>query len=464
MQVRVSSQSYLFSNVMVLARCKHFKVLISFQIRPSLGFLLLFSLSLPYIVLHHISLKSQGCQIKGMSPKIYDIIKTRNLPKNENEHHGYRRMKNCHSGSYISIPRKKNVRSSPQGEKFAQDMEKKFGASYMDFQFPDQASKTADFGYISFPCDFKCTSAAQKNDTRIILSSMVTADSFRPKLIEYFLDYYIKIAVNPRNILLTVQVSFRTDAVQLSQLLQRLMSKGVYYDIFYGDWSSEALMYHQAHKLLHCSGRHDWIIVADSDEFHEYPGGNVELFLRKMDMKGINVVNGVFLDRVSTNGKLLELSSSISLFKRFPLGCRLHLNFDLGTPKKVMAFKGFLRINRGHHRLALCWFWERRGYLHLTPWQSCPPDKVDTIKPFKNRLNVHHFKWIDGQFEATKHKAEVWKGTRTGKSYSNVLKHLELCNGICVSSPDVKCKNSSSLLSLPMSKKRRYESLQYVHS
>ena len=379
-----------------------------------------------------------------MSIEIYDIIKSR---KNDSSHHGYKLIKNCDLNFYSSIPEQRNVQLSPRAEKFAQDMEEKFGTSYMDFQFPDQAFQRIDFGYISFPCHFDCTSEAQKNETRILLSSMVTADSFRPKLIEYFLDYYIRIGLKPRNILLTVQVSYRTDPVQLFQLLQKLSSKGVYYDIFYGEWSSEALMYHQGHKLLYCSLRHDWIIVADSDEFHEYPGGNVEHFLRKMDKNGVNAVNGVFLDRVSSDGKLLQLSSSIPLFKRFPLGCRLHLNFDLGTPKKVMAFKGFLRINRGHHRLALCWFWERRGYLHITPWRSCPPDKIDVIKLFKIKLNVHHFKWIDGQLEATKHKAEVWKGTKTGRSYSNVLHYLKLCNGICVSSPGFKCKKASALTS-----------------
>ena len=127
-------------------------------------------------------------------------------------------------------------------------MKEKFGTSYMDFQFPDEAFLKVDFGYVSFPCDFDCTSNAQKNETRILLSSMVTADSFRPKLIEYFLDHYIKIAVRPRNILLTVQVSYKTDPEQLLQLLQKLSAKGVYYDIFYGEWSSETLMYHQAHK------------------------------------------------------------------------------------------------------------------------------------------------------------------------------------------------------------------------
>ena len=218
-----------------------------------------------------------------------------------------------------------------------------------------------------------------------------------------------------------------------------LQSKDVYFDIFLGKWSSEALMYHQAHKLLYCTTEKDWIVIADSDEFHEYPKHNVSNFLSRIDAQGYNLVNGIFLDRVSSTGALLELHDDENIFKKFELGCRFHRLFHLGTPKKVLAFKGYLRINRGHHRLALCWFWVRRNYLHLTPWSECPPKKHVEIKPFEKRLNVHHFKWLKGQYNATLHKANVWKGSSVEKSYRTVLKHLDECVGICIPNPKLKC-------------------------
>jgi len=276
---------------------------------------------------------------------------------------------------------------------------------------------------------------------------MLTVDGFRPRLLANFIAHYLAIGVFSQNMLFTVQITEATKFEHLDNLMSFLRDKGVYFDIFLGKWSSEALMYHQAHKLLYCTTKEDWILIADSDEFHEYPDHNVTSFLSRIDAQGYNLVNGIFLDRVSPNGALLELQDNENIFKKFELGCRFHRLFHLGTPKKVMAFKGFLRINRGHHRLALCWFWVRRNYLHLTPWTTCPPKKHIDIKPFEKRLNVHHFKWMKGQYNATLHKANVWKGTSVEDSYRTVLRHLDRCGGICVSNSKLKCsKNLSSFM------------------
>ena len=61
------------------------------------------------------------------------------------------------------------------------------------------------------------------------------------------------------------------------------------------------------------------------------------------------------------------------------------------------------------------------------------------LKPYKKRLNVHHFKWMKGQYEATKHKANVWANTSVGEAYRIVLMHLKHCKGVCVRNPSVKC-------------------------
>jgi hypothetical protein len=154
----------------------------------------------------------------------------------------------------------------------------------------------------------------------------------------------------------------------------------------------------------------------------------------------------MFLDRVSADGSLKSLADDMHIFAQFELGCQLHRVFGLGTPKKVMAFKGSLRINRGHHRLALCWFWRRRNYLDLTPWKTCPPQDLVKVKPYSKRLKVHHFKWMKGQYEATQHKAEVWRGTPVGEFYVKILDHFEQCSGICVNSADIKCRKQKLMI------------------
>lgn len=376
--------------------------------------------------------------------EVYNLIRT---PSMSNKIHGYTKVKIGRSFLYRSVPKKKSVQTSEEAESYLKKVLREKGTGYIDFQMPDKAWETVDYGYVSFPTQIQCGFFREhKPSKNIFLSSMLTVRGFRPRLLANFIEHYLAIGVLSQNMLFTVQITQDTKLERLGNLMTFLRSKDVYFDIFLGKWSSEALMYHQAHKLLHCTTKEDWILVADSDEFHEYPDHNVTSFLLGIDTHGYNLVNGIFLDRVSSTGALLELHEGENIFKKFELGCRFHQVFHLGTPKKVMAFKGYLRINRGHHRLALCWFWVRRNYLHLTPWTSCPPQEQVKIKPFEKRLNVHHFKWMKGQYDATLHKANVWKGTAVENSYRSVLRHLEKCGGICISNSKLKCGKAFSPL------------------
>ena len=385
----------------------------------------------------------------NLNVELYNLIRT---PKMDNNIHGYMKVQVNRAFLYQSVPLTKSVQLSQEAELYAKRILHEKGTGYIDFQMPDKAWETVDYGFVSFPshiqCDFSRKRERSQNHPSIFLSTMLTVDGFRPRLLANFIEHYSAIGILSKNMLFTVQITHSTKVEHLNHLVSLLRSKGVYFDIFLGRWSSEALMYHQAHKLLHCTTKEDWILVADSDEFHEYPDHNVTSFLSRMDVHGYNVVNGIFLDRVSSTGALLELKGDESIFKKFELGCRFHRLFHLGTPKKVMAFKGYLRINRGHHRLALCWFWVRRNYLHLTPWTACPPRQHININPFEKRLNVHHFKWMKGQYNATLHKANVWKGASVENSYRAVLRHLDRCGGICISNSKLKCSKilSSSFM------------------
>ncbi|CAL6332099.1 unnamed protein product [Bathycoccus prasinos] len=369
---------------------------------------------------------------------IYSLIQSFNEISN---HHGYDKVIICGQSFFRSVRIQGGANRSLMVEEFAAAMLEKYGTGFLDFQFPDSAFYNIDFGFTTFPLNFDCSSKPLSSS--VYLSTMLTVHGFRVTLINSFLDYYLNIGLKARNILVTLQMRKTSKLEDVVRVLDILKGKGVYYDIFIGEWSSEALMFHQAHKLLYCTGDDDWIIVADSDEFHEYPTRDVNQFLEDLDTKKVNIVNGIFLDRVSEDGLLKEPSNKSDIFEQFILGCKLHKSFRLGTPKKVMAFKGALRINRGHHRIALCWFWNRRNYLDLTPWNSCPPKNLIEMKPYKMRLNVHHFKWMRGQYEATRQKAKVWANTSVGESYNTVLKHLERCGGICVKTQAMQCSKQN---------------------
>lgn len=377
-----------------------------------------------------------------LDAKVYNMIRSRVEPIN---FHGYERMKKCDQIFFRSVRDNSQVNRTASVENYAKIMQKKYGTGFIDHQFPDAAYHSIDFGFTTFPSKIDCSENRQST-SEVYLSTMVTVDGFRKKLIQDFLDYYIELGIRPENILLTIHIVRKSKLDQILQIVEEIVRREVYYDIFIGNWSSEAIMFHQAHKLLHCTRSADWIIVADSDEFHEYPTKNISSFFEVLDSRQINVVNGLFLDRLSDDGALKEPNPHLPIFGQFIMGCRMQRFLSLGTPKKVMAFKGNLRINRGHHRLALCWFWSRRNYLDLTPWKTCPPHASTKIRPMKGRLNVHHFKWMKGQYEATLHKADVWKGTPVGAAYKNVLEHIERCDGICVQSPEMKCRRQNVMI------------------
>jgi hypothetical protein len=325
-------------------------------------------------------------------------------------------------------------------EDYARLIKRSRGTGYIDFQDPDQVFQKVNYGYVSFPSKQRCRQDGKEPSPTIYLSSMITADGFRPALLNYFVEHYAKLGIMHENMLFTIQMDESTDPRKLSVLIDKLTSWNIYFDVQIGSWTSESLMFHQAHKLLFCTDKNDWIVVADSDEFHEYPRGNLTSFVKELTIKGYNFVNGIFLDRVSRGGSLEKIDESKHLFQQFPMGCRVHRRLSLGTPKKVMIFRGNLRINRGHHRLALCWFWQRRNQLFLTPWSSCPPQQIEIISPYPKRLNVHHFKWLNGQLEASKYKAGAYFGSKPGESYQKVVDYLTKCKGLCIDDRKIGCR------------------------
>lgn len=403
-------------------------------------FKLISLLAILTLAIECISRTAKGCE-QVLDSNIYEVIRSR---VDVHQFHGYQKVSKC-SQTFYQSERKQAEKYNQVVEAYANESLKTYGTGYIDFQFPDSAFYSVDFGMMTFPSKLDCTINFQKSPM-VYLSTMITAHDFRAFLLETFLDYYIGIGIARQNILLTIQLNSDIKLELLLNTIDTIERLGVYYDVFIGNWSSEALMVHQAHKLLYCTRPEDWIVVADSDEFHEYPVKNITVFLHRLESKGINVVNGIFLDRISVDGSLKEPNKHSHLFTQFELGCSLHRQFNLGTPKKVMAFKGDLRINRGHHRLALCWFWYRRNYLDLTPWNTCPPNTPLKVKVYPKRLTVHHFKWMRGQYEATERKAKVWEGTTVGESYNDVLKHLDQCGGVCVANISTKCHKVDKLM------------------
>jgi len=128
----------------------------------------------------------------------------------------------------------------------------------------------------------------------------------------------------------------------------------------------------------------DWFILADQDEFHEYPRV-VRDILAECERRGYHSLRGCFVDRIARDGGFPALDKERPLSEQFPLGAAITLQLLNGDPRKVVAARGPILIDRGQHRA-------REG-------KGCP-----TRQYF---IPVHHYKWIAGITERLARRVEL---------------------------------------------------------
>jgi hypothetical protein len=117
---------------------------------------------------------------------------------------------------------------------------------------------------------------------------------------------------------------------------------------------------------------YEWCIIADLDEFHKVPGMTLVQAIQQAQADGANHIKGHFHDRVTADGSIPEQLED-DIWQQFPLATNATQVVSGGWMKKVVAVKGSLRINGGHH--ALHDDCKAQGKL----WQTW--------------AQVHHFKW-----------------------------------------------------------------------
>jgi len=114
-----------------------------------------------------------------------------------------------------------------------------------------------------------------------------------------------------------------------------------------------------------------WHLLADSDEFHQFPTSVGEVIAAAQD-SGSAVVGGLLLDRVSQDGELLPITPGMDLDRAFRLGGHLTYRVLRGDPRKIVAVRSDVVVASGNHR---------------APGYRPDPDRL---------VCVHHFKWRAG--------------------------------------------------------------------
>ena len=186
-----------------------------------------------------------------ISEKLYSLIR----PKVKVDfHHGYHKVLHCGQVFYQDLQQSRYTTLSHSAEEYARIMKRIKGTGYLDFQLPDEAFVSSDHGYVTFPVKKRCSQGPDTNkSSSIFLSTMLTANSFRALIFDNFVDYYASLGIEYENMLFTIQVNKYTKEDKLRLLVRKLESRNIYYDFFWGNWTSESLMFHQSHKLLYCT-------------------------------------------------------------------------------------------------------------------------------------------------------------------------------------------------------------------
>ncbi|MFE7130542.1 hypothetical protein ACFVIM_06770 [Streptomyces sp. NPDC057638] len=155
-----------------------------------------------------------------------------------------------------------------------------------------------------------------------------------------------------------------------------------------------------------------WHLLADADEFHQYPAPLSEITARA-DQRGNSVVGGLLLDRVAADGRLIDWTATGSLDVAYPLGGHLSHRLLHADPRKIVLARHDVRVASGNHR--------------------APGHRPDS----GHLAAVHHFKWRTGVVEDLRRRVHhfrsgLWQeqSTAVREEADRFLTHLTRYHGV----------------------------------
>ena len=124
-----------------------------------------------------------------------------------------------------------------------------------------------------------------------------------------------------------------------------------------------------------------WHLLADADEFQQYPAPLAEV-ITQADKSGHRVVGGLMLDRVAASGRLTGWRPEGGLDLAYPLGGHLTHRLLHGDPRKIVLARHDVAVASGNHRAS--------GH-----------------RPDADRIcAVHHFKWRAGVLDDLRRRVQ----------------------------------------------------------
>jgi hypothetical protein len=176
------------------------------------------------------------------------------------------------------------------------------------------------------------------------------------------------------------------------------------------NWETVTSMYNEI-KNQHPE---DWWIVADDDEFHEYPE-SLEYIINDCEENGWDLVRGGFVDRIGPDGTFPWLQPEENIFKQFPLAGFFRYPLSGACPNKVCIMKGHVELTPGQHYAKIDGYttWKWQGWNH------------PLIAPYKKySVIVNHFKWDATCGERIRAVANTNKAYAYSEEYRKMYREL----------------------------------------
>lgn len=247
---------------------------------------------------------------------------------------------------------------------------------------------------------------------------VTTFDIPRLPMLEQFLSHYRQAGVESLHISLHLPADAQLDHSRREQKECRSLVwawGGVFEGVVRFPYDSRILRaYHD--RLQQRFSSADWIMWADSDEFHDFHP-DLATALNVCEEAGSRVVLGEFIDRIAEDGRLIGFRPGQSIWEQFPLGCHFSRDVMKADTQKVVCARADVGVMPGNHR----------------PWPG------QCVGVHRVMMSIHHFKWSDEVVERLKHRiSPEWQRTHPWwRESERALDHIAAYGRIDLSSLEV---------------------------
>lgn len=229
-------------------------------------------------------------------------------------------------------------------------------------------------------------------------------NSLEPKLLYFFLKYYIKLGIKPQDMYLVIHIDpiyiieknkYNDNKIYKTlELINNYKIKHKIVKIYTSDKKKVRI-----NNLIKNTENGTWLIYPDLDEFFNYENMKIYNFIEKLEKDNIDMVEGIFCNRVAKNFKLKPIDVKKDIFKQYP----------------IKYYDNKFNIQDNYKQTKICILKIKEGCKYQN---SHILVNMDIYNKYKKLLDVHHFKFTLYTLSTLKNKIDIY----TSNNYKNNTK------------------------------------------